>query len=67
MAIDKLMLTNIGSVMAISSPEIMSSDRGLSKFGLVAFSNAGGFCIYNVLEVVVILGDLSRKLPSRSC
>lgn len=37
--------SNTGSVTVSSSPLEISAERGLSKFGLVAFSKAGGFCM----------------------
>ena len=53
--------------MVNSSPLLINSFNGLSKFPLVAFSNAAGFLIYSVLEDDVTLGDFKRNSPSQSC
>ncbi len=61
----KLVSWKTGSVMVNSSPLLINSFNGLSKFPLVAFSNAAGFLIYSVLEDDVTLGDFKRNSPSQ--
>jgi len=63
----KLVSGNTGSVTTRSSPLSINSFSGLSKFPLVAFSNATGFLMYNVLDDDVMLGALRRNSPSHNC
>lgn len=54
---DKLIFSRTGSVTETSSPAEIKDDTGLSRFARVICSRAGGFCIYNVLPLpLVILG-----------
>ena len=63
----KFMLCRTGSVTVISSPSAIKEETGLCKFARVAFSRAGGFCMYRVLLEPVMLGAMSRRSPSFNC
>ena len=50
-----------------SSPLVITSLKGLSKFTRVAFSNATGFLMYSVLAPEVMLGALRWKSLQSCC
>ena len=62
----KLVSGNTGSVTTSSSPLDINSLNGLSKFTLVAFSNATGFLMYSVLTEEVTLGARLDRIPCRT-
>lgn len=67
MQMERLILSNNGSVTVSSSPSCTRDERGLSKFGRVALSSAGGLGMYNVVPLALtMLGDDRRNDPSFS-